>query len=138
MAQKLSRLAAARTAPATLPNPERAILAAVRRIPRGRVSTYGELARVAGLPRRARLVGTVLRQTAAKVPWHRVVNAGGRISFPAGSTSYERQHALLEKEGVVFRRDRISLREYGWPDREVDLDRALWDTSAMERKKRKV
>ena len=105
---------------------EQAILAAVRRIPRGRVSTYGEIATVAGLPRRARLVGTVLKQTAVSVPWHRVINASGRISFTAGSTSHARQRALLEREGVVFRRDRIAIKEYGWPDRAVDLDRALW------------
>lgn len=107
-------------------NPEAAILAAIRRIPRGRVSTYGEVATVAGLPRRARLVGTVLRQTALDVPWYRVVNASGRISFPAGSTSHARQRALLEREGVKFRRDRIPLGQYGWPDRKVDLDRELW------------
>ena len=107
-------------------SPEAAILAAVRRIPRGRVSTYGEIAMVAGLPRRARLVGTVLKHTAEKVPWHRVLNASGRISFPIGSTNYERQRALLEREGVAFRRNRVSLREYGWPDRVIDLDRELW------------
>lgn len=107
--------------------PEQAILAAIRRIPRGRVSTYGEIATVAGLPRRARLVGTVLRQTAVKVPWHRVVNASGAISFPEGSASHARQRAVLEREGVVFRRNRIALKEFGWPDRDVDLDRALWE-----------
>lgn len=106
--------------------PEQAILAAVRRIPRGRVSTYGEIATVAGLPRRARLVGTVLKQTAARVPWHRVINATGRISFVAGSTSHARQRGLLEREGIAFRRDRISLKEFGWPDRAVNLDRMLW------------
>lgn len=118
----------------TLPNPEQAILAAIRRIPRGRVSTYGEIAALAGLPRRARLVGTVLKQTAAKVPWHRVVNASGRISLAAGSTSHARQRALLESEGVVFRRDRISLPSYGWPDRKVDLDRDLWERKSSDRK----
>lgn len=105
---------------------EKVILAAVRRIPRGRVSTYGDIARVAGLPRGARLVGTVLKQTAAKVPWHRVVNASGRISFPAGSPSHGRQRALLRREGIEFRGERIALREYGWPERKVDLDAALW------------
>jgi methylated-DNA-protein-cysteine methyltransferase-like protein len=63
------------------------------RIPRGRMSTYGELATVAGLPRRARLVGSVLKHMAAKMPWPRVLNAGGRISLPAGSTGYLRQRA---------------------------------------------
>ena len=112
--------------PAASSGPEQAILAAVRRIPRGRVSTYGELARIAGLPRRARLVGTVLKQTAVKVPWHRVVNASGRISFPAGSNGHERQRKLLEREGVQVTHGRISLPLYGWPDRQVDLDRQLW------------
>ncbi|MET0660939.1 MAG: MGMT family protein [Steroidobacteraceae bacterium] len=107
-------------------SPEQAILAVIRRIPQGRVSTYGAIATVAGLPRRARLVGTVLKQTAVKVPWHRVVNAGGRISFAAGSPSHERQRTLLKREGIVFRGERISLSQYGWPDRTVDLDRALW------------
>lgn len=107
-------------------SPEQAILAAVRRIPRGRVSTYGEIATVAGLPRRARLVGTVLKNTSAKVPWHRVVNAAGQISFPQGSVHYARQRELLGAEGVELQRGRIALRRYGWPDRAVDLDAAVW------------
>src|SRR5262245_25520043 len=74
------------------------ILATIRRIPRGRVCTYGDVADVAGLPRRARLVGTVLRQTPSSrdLPWYRVINAGGRISFPVGSEAYERQRKKLE------------------------------------------
>jgi methylated-DNA-protein-cysteine methyltransferase-like protein len=73
------------------------ILAAVRRIPRGKVCTYGNVAEVAGLPRRARLVGTVLRQTSGRgLPWYRVINAGGRISFPTGSAAYARQRHKLE------------------------------------------
>jgi methylated-DNA-protein-cysteine methyltransferase-like protein len=102
------------------------ILEAVRRIPRGRVSTYGNIAQVAGLPRRARLVGTVLRQTPGTrdLPWHRVINAGGRISFPEGSESYLRQKRKLEAEGVEFRRGRVNLTRFGWPPR--DLDALLW------------
>lgn len=115
-----------RSARAGAANPEQVVLAAVRRIPRGRVSSYGAIARVAGLPRRARLVGTVLRQTAAKVPWHRVINAAGRISFPAGTEAHQRQRALLEREGIEFRRERVDLGRFGWPDQQVDLDRALW------------
>jgi methylated-DNA-protein-cysteine methyltransferase-like protein len=88
------------------------ILAAVRRIPRGKVCTYGNVAEVAGLPRRARLVGTVLRQTPAArgLPWYRVINAGGRISFPVGSDAYARQRHKLEAEGVVFVGGRVDLR----------------------------
>ena len=103
------------------------ILAAVRRIPRGRVCTYGNVAEVAGLPRRARLVGTVLRQTSARgLPWYRVINAGGRISFPTGSDAYTRQRHKLEAEGVVFVGGRVDLRRYGWPPHEERLDELLW------------
>jgi methylated-DNA-protein-cysteine methyltransferase-like protein len=104
------------------------ILSAVRSIPRGRVCTYGDVADVAGLPRRARLVGTVLRQTPASrgLPWHRVINAGGRISFPVGSDAYQRQRSRLEAEGVDFVGGRVDLRRYGWPEREARLDELLW------------
>lgn len=104
------------------------ILAAVRKIPRGRVCTYGDVADVAGLPRRARLVGTVLRQTPAArdLPWFRVINAGGRISFPAGSDAYLRQRRKLEAEGVIFIGGRVDLKQYGWPVREEQLDELLW------------
>ena len=104
------------------------ILAAIRRIPRGKVCTYGNVAEVAGMPRRARLVGTVLRQTPAArgLPWYRVINAGGRISFPVGSDAYARQRHKLEAEGVVFVGGRVDLRRYGWPARDEQLDELLW------------
>ncbi|HKQ13279.1 MAG TPA: MGMT family protein [Steroidobacteraceae bacterium] len=103
------------------------ILAAVRRIPRGKVCTYGNVAEVAGLPRRARMVGTVLRQTSGRgLPWYRVINAGGRISFPTGSDAYQRQRHKLEAEGVVFVDGRVDLRRYGWPARDEQLDELLW------------
>lgn len=102
------------------------ILAAVRRIPRGKVSTYGAIADAAGLPRRARLVGTVLKQTSAKVPWQRVINSSGRVSFPLGSEAYARQRAQLEKEGVSFVGQRVDLDRYGWPPRAAALDEMLW------------
>ena len=104
------------------------ILAAIRKIPRGKVSTYGNIAEVAGLPRRARLVGTVLRQTPASrdLPWYRVMNAGGRISLPAGSDAYARQRTKLEAEGVLFRGERVDLQRYGWPARDQELDELLW------------
>jgi methylated-DNA-protein-cysteine methyltransferase-like protein len=112
---------------ATNPSDAQRILAAVRRIPRGRVSTYGNVAEVAGLPRRARLVGTVLRQTASpRLPWFRVINAGGRISFPVGSDAHERQRSHLEAEGIPLIRGRVDLKRYGWPSHEKDLDELLW------------
>lgn len=104
------------------------ILAAVRRIPRGRVSTYGDIADVAGLPRRARLVGTVLKHTPASrdLPWFRVINSSGRISLPAGSDAYARQKQKLEREGVIFRGDRVDMKRYRWPSRDKTLDEILW------------
>lgn len=103
------------------------ILETVRRIPKGRVSTYGAVADAAGLPRRARLVGTVLRQTTARnVPWFRVINSSGRISFPLGSEAYDRQRMKLENEGVVFLGGRVDLRRYGWPASLTSLDEFLW------------
>ena len=104
------------------------IIAAIKKIPRGKVCTYGGVADVAGLPRRARLVGTVLRQTPASrgVPWFRVINASGRISFPLGSDSYKRQRKSLENEGVDFVGGRVNLDHYGWPRRERMLDELVW------------
>jgi methylated-DNA-protein-cysteine methyltransferase-like protein len=106
---------------------ERRICAAIARVPRGRVATYGGIAAVAGLPGRARLVGTVLRNQPenSRLPWFRIINAGGRISFPEGSPPHERQRSKLQAEGVRFVRGRINLKEYGWPDTR-DLDEALW------------
>lgn len=102
------------------------ILSTVQKIPRGKVSTYGAVADAAGLPRRARLVGTVLRQTARRVPWHRVLNASGRISFPKGSEAYIEQRARLEREGVVFIGGRVDLKRCGWPSQLGSLDEYMW------------
>jgi methylated-DNA-protein-cysteine methyltransferase related protein len=105
-----------------------AILDVVRRIPRGRVTTYGAVAARAGLPRRARLVGKVLAGLGddSAVPWHRVIASGGRIAFPDGSPSRARQIALLMEEGVDAARGRVNLARYGWGAPEGDLDRWLW------------
>jgi len=100
------------------------IWAAVAAIPRGRVDSYGGVARRAGLPRRARLVGRALRLAPPELglPWHRVLNAAGRISFPAGSDAYAEQRRRLEAEGLRFVGERV---EAGGDD-PVGLDRALW------------
>lgn len=101
------------------------ILETVRGIPRGRVASYGEVARMAGLPGRARLVGHALRHLPpdSDVPWHRVINAAGRISFPPGSDAREQQLQRLALEGVVLIGNRVP------PEarfREDYLDAALW------------
>jgi methylated-DNA-protein-cysteine methyltransferase-like protein len=87
----------------------------VLRIPRGRVATYGQVARIARLPGQARLVGYALHATPAgkKIPWQRVVNAQGAISL--GGEGAARQRRLLEREGVRFdARGRIPLASFQW------------------------
>jgi len=85
------------------------ILDVVCTIPRGYVSTYGGVARAAGLPGRARLTGYALKQApeTLNIPWHRVVGAGGRIVFPQRSSSYQEQAQRLRAEGVRVRAGRV-------------------------------
>jgi methylated-DNA-protein-cysteine methyltransferase-like protein len=92
-----------------------------RRIPRGRVATYGQVAALAGRPRGARLCGyalSALRNTVHDVPWQRVLGARGAgragisLRDPVGAAA---QRALLEREGVVLdARGRVELGRYGW------------------------
>lgn len=93
------------------------IYAVVAAIPKGKVANYGQVALLAGLPGRARLVGYALHAAAdPSLPWHRVVNARGGISLRSGgSEADEVQRLRLEAEGVVFdRRGRIALERYRW------------------------
>ena len=97
----------------------------VRRIPRGRVATYGQVAQLAGLPGHARQVGYALHalSSATSVPWQRVVNAAGAISLRPWDGGVS-QRLLLEKEGVRFdARERISLAKYRWTPRASVRDR---------------
>lgn len=104
---------------------EARVLGVVSRIPPGRVSTYGQVAREAGLVRRARFVGRIMAglPDGSEVPWHRVLRADGRLAFPPGSKSYRRQRKRLEQEGVVFSGARVDLDRYGW---RATLDELLW------------
>jgi methylated-DNA-protein-cysteine methyltransferase-like protein len=79
-------------------------------IPRGQVSTYGSVARAAGLPGRARLTGLALKVApdAMNLPWHRVVGAGGRIVFPKTSRNHREQARRLRADGVVVKDGRVS------------------------------
>lgn len=93
------------------------VFAVVRRIPRGRVATYGQVAALAGFPGRARQVGYALSalDVDAAVPWHRVVNAQGRVSVRSGSSGGAMvQQMRLEQEGVGMRGGRVLLRDYRW------------------------
>ncbi len=94
------------------------ILAVVARIPKGRVATYGQIARLAGLPGHARLVGYALHALPghSRVPWHRVVNAEGRISLRSDGSGHDQlQRVLLERESVRFNAQGvISLERFQW------------------------
>jgi methylated-DNA-protein-cysteine methyltransferase-like protein len=93
------------------------IYAVIRRIPRGRVATYGQVARLAGLPGHARQVGYALHAlpAASTVPWHRVINARGEVSRRSEPGPELSQRMLLEREGVRFdSRGRVNFRVCGW------------------------
>jgi methylated-DNA-protein-cysteine methyltransferase related protein len=86
-----------------------AIWHVVSSIPRGRAATYGSVARAAGFPGRARQAGYALRRSPAglRLPWHRVVGAGGRIVFAPGSAAHREQARRLRAEGVAVRAGRV-------------------------------
>ena len=83
----------------------------VRKIPRGKVATYGDVARAAGFPGSARQVVWALRNAAPGLPWHRVIGAGGRIRLP-GESGLE-QRTRLAAEGIRFQRERIDMHQFG-------------------------
>jgi methylated-DNA-protein-cysteine methyltransferase-like protein len=102
----------------------------VKRIPRGKVSTYGQVAMWAGLPGHARLAGYALfnlpQVLYGKVPWQRVVNAQGRISYSEARLGHDHlQRELLEAEGVEF-----------GPTGKINLSLCAWDGEAVKRNKR--
>lgn len=92
------------------------IYAVVRRIPRGKVATYGQVAALAGRPRQARQVGYALHALPAgsEVPWHRVVNAAGRLSLAPGSGGIEQRLRLLAEGVTVTEAGRIPLGRFRW------------------------
>ena len=93
------------------------IYAVVCGIPRGRVATYGQVARLAGLGNGARQVGYALNALPQghDVPWHRVINAKGGISKRSIEVYEQIQRELLEQEGIEFGTDaRVSLKRYQW------------------------
>jgi len=101
-----------------------AIWRAVGRIPRGTTASYGEIARRAGYPGRARLVGHALRTAPddLNLPWFRVTGAQGRIAFPRGSKQHAEQLRRLRRDGVRIEQGRVVVRA-------PDLDALLWKVS---------
>lgn len=97
----------------------------VSEIPSGHVLTYGEVARLSGMPRAARRVSQALRRAprGMKLPWHRVINAQGKISFPEDSSGWQAQKDRLEGEGVIFLNGKVDLEYFGYRGA---VDRLLW------------
>jgi methylated-DNA-protein-cysteine methyltransferase-like protein len=103
------------------------IYAVIRRIPHGRVATYGQVAELAGLAGHARQVGYALHNLPenSDVPWHRVINAKGEISPRSAGDSHELQLMLLRAEGVVVLRGRVDLKRFRWGSRKVSKSQSL-------------
>ncbi len=99
----------------TIPNSYKLIWQTVQQIPKGKVATYGHVAELAGLKGQARLVGYALHSLpeATNIPWHRVINSKGKISFPKHLKAYKFQRRFLEKESIIFYNDKIDLENYG-------------------------
>lgn len=93
-----------------------AILDTLAQIPQGYVCTYGEIAKRAGFKGQARYVGFVLKHLPedSSIPWHRVINAAGRVSFPIDSDKYREQIRRLRGEGVPIRNGKIKLNTHMW------------------------
>lgn len=89
----------------------------------GQVMAYGEVARAAGFPRHARMVSRAMSRSTTPLPWYRVVRSDHSLAFAPGSEAYNRQKALLEKEGVKVINGKVIPRVLA---QEVDLDKLLW------------
>ena len=116
--------ATAMTKDATKPDANRRIFDAIRAIPKGQVAGYGEVARRAGLPGRARLVARLLSQNEdRKLPWHRVLRSDGRIAFPEGSEGWREQSVRLRGEGVIVENGRVrGQRAAATPEEALDAE----------------
>ena len=87
----------------------------IKKIPAGKVATYGQIATLAGNNKAARQISRILHSSSEKydLPWHRVINSQGKISLRSGD-GFEMQKAMLESEGIQVIKDRIDLIKYKW------------------------
>ncbi|WHP05460.1 MULTISPECIES: MGMT family protein [Acinetobacter] len=95
----------------------RQILEVIALIPYGTVASYGQIAKLAGLPKHARLVGYVLKHLdkESQIPWYRVINSQGKISVTRMDEKGNNvQQDLLEAEGVYLLNGKVSLKKFGW------------------------
>jgi len=120
---KISRSRVFRIAPTTITipmtsnnNDDQAILQTLANIPYGKVCTYGAIAKLSGNNGKARYIGYILKNLPedSSIPWHRVINSHGKISFPENSKRYQQQTDRLEAEGITLVNGKISLKQYLW------------------------
>jgi methylated-DNA-protein-cysteine methyltransferase-like protein len=97
---------------------EQKVCSIVKKVPRGKVATYGQVAAMAGSPRAARAVGMILRNCSKDLPWQRIINRRGEVSIVNFAYPASLQRDLLTQEGVVVKNDRGLYK--------VDLDKYLW------------
>jgi methylated-DNA-protein-cysteine methyltransferase-like protein len=93
------------------------VIGYIKKIPQGKVATYGQIAKLSGKPQGSRGVAWILNSCskAYDLPWHRVLNSKGQISFPSATTSYRKQKSLLVKEGVEFNnKGQIDMAKFQW------------------------
>jgi methylated-DNA-protein-cysteine methyltransferase-like protein len=96
------------------------VMQQINKIPAGRVATYKQIAELAGKPQGSRAVAWILHScsTSYKLPWHRVINSKGKISFEMGTHNFRKQKKNLENEGVVLAGDgQLSLNQFQWKKR---------------------
>jgi len=102
---------------------DKAIWKAVSSIKSGRVMSYGQVARIAGYPRHARMVSKAMSRSAEPLPWHRVIKSDRTLAFEPGSEAYNKQQELLENEGVQFIGGKVVPLD---SDEGKELDELLW------------
>jgi len=91
------------------------VIEIIKKIPAGKVATYGQIATLAGNNKAARQISRLLHSSSGKykLPWHRVINSQGRISLRIGD-GFEMQRAMLENEGIQVIKDKINLKKFQW------------------------
>jgi methylated-DNA-protein-cysteine methyltransferase-like protein len=96
------------------------VLKQIKSVPRGKVATYKQIAELSGKPQGSRGVAWILHScsTLYKLPWHRVLNSKGKISFDRQSHNYRKQKRFLEAEGIMFSEgDQLDMKKYQWKKR---------------------
>ena len=102
------------------------VLAMLRKIPKGKVATYKQIAALAGKPHAVRAIAWILHSSskAHRLPWQRILNAQGKISFPVSNRLHQKQKNLLQKEGVRFLDGgRVDLARYQWQKKAAAISR---------------